>query len=170
MLIPSKIAIRHIAKAIDLDKHAAICVEFRRDSFVASYGNADQFYAESGNNGEHYLSWLRPRIEKFPEGQVHVWDGDEIVGQMEMLPNAAMPEVLYVNLFYVKADRRGTHVANFLQNYFLDLSKRNGCSVGRLSVSPTNDRAISFYKKHGWIDVGCNPTNPKLRLMEFTSL
>jgi hypothetical protein len=38
---------RLVFKPIDLDSHASVCVEFRRDSFVCSFG-VDSFFNEAG--------------------------------------------------------------------------------------------------------------------------
>lgn len=69
-------------KTIDLSLHSDICVEFRIDSFVASFGSPDRFYSDG--NAEQYLESLQAKINKDPRTVVHAWLDGEIVGQMEL--------------------------------------------------------------------------------------
>lgn len=55
---------------IDLDADGALCVRFRRDSFVSSFGSDDAFVRDNGE--QKYLDWLRARICEFPEGCAYV--------------------------------------------------------------------------------------------------
>jgi hypothetical protein len=59
-------------RPIDLVAHAAVCVAFRRDSFICSFG-VDNFFDRAGPNGEQYIERLELRMAKFPAGYVHVW-------------------------------------------------------------------------------------------------
>src|SRR5690606_10452224 len=106
---PKRLAFR----PIDLDSHASVCVVFRRDSFICSFG-VDGFFNEAGPDGVDYIERLRMRTAKFPDGHVHVWDGDEIVGQMEM-QIVDEPRRGYVNLFYLIEEMRGAGVSGELQ-------------------------------------------------------
>lgn len=65
-------------RPIDLDSHSAVCVVFRRDSFICSFG-VDGFFNEAGPNGVNYIERLRLRAAKLSDGYVHVWDGDSIL-------------------------------------------------------------------------------------------
>jgi hypothetical protein len=53
-------------KTIDLEKHREEVVNFRKDSFVVSFGNT------SGFDEDNYLRWLEEKISNFPEGFVLV--------------------------------------------------------------------------------------------------
>ena len=74
---------RLVFEPIDLDAHVLVCVAFQRDSFICSFGK-DGFFNEAGPNGVNYIERLRLRTTKFPDGYVHIWLGDKIVGQIEM--------------------------------------------------------------------------------------
>lgn len=151
-------------KPIDLEAHASVCIAFRRDSFICSFGE-DNFFAEAGPGGVHYIERLRLRILKFPDGYVHIWHGDKIVGQMEM-QILEEPRRGYVNLFYLVETMRGSGVSGELQDYAMDFMRRRGVQVAQLSVSPTNARALAFYRKHGWRDLGLRPGRDNVNLME----
>ena len=151
-------------RSIDLESHAQRCVEFRRDSYLCSF-EVDGFLEEAGPNGERYLQNLPARIAKFPDGYVHIWDGGEIVGQMEM-QILEEPRRGYVNLFYLIEEVRGTGAAEQLQDYAMDFCRRHGVTEVQLSVSPTNVRAIAYYTKHGWRDIGPRPGREFVHLME----
>lgn len=151
-------------KPIDLKADADVCVQFRRDSFICSFGT-DGFFDEAGPNGVEYLQRLRQRQARFPDGYVHVWSRDKIIGQMEM-QILAEPRIGYVNLFYLIPEMRGSGAATALHAYAMAFCARQGVQLVRLSVSPTNVRAIAFYRKHGWRDIGPRPGRENMNLME----
>lgn len=155
---------RLVFKPIDLDAHASVCVAFRRDSYLCSFGR-DGFFNEAGPDGAHYIERLRLRITRFPDGYVHAWHGSKIVGQMEMQV-LEEPRRGYVNLFYLVEAMRGAGVSGELQDYAMDFMRRHGVQVAQLSVSPTNARALAFYYKNGWRDLGLRPGRDDVNLME----
>src|SRR5262245_21752125 len=114
---------RLVFKPIDLETHASVCVAFRHDSYICSFGE-DNFFKEDGPNGVHYIEWLRLRATKFPDGYVHAWYGDKIVGQMEM-QILEDPRCGYVNLFYLVEEMRGSGVSWELQDYAMDFMRRH---------------------------------------------
>jgi ribosomal protein S18 acetylase RimI-like enzyme len=152
---------------IDLERSAELCVAFRRDSYVCSFGDQSRFIADHGPDGAGYLDWLRTRIGEFPAGHVHVWQGRQIVGQMEMRVRDGVPTFLYVNLFYVIPAERGTGVGEVLHRYALHVGRAQGFTMARLGVSPSNQRALAYYRKHGWRDLGRNPAKPGVHAMEL---
>ncbi|PYS23601.1 MAG: hypothetical protein DMG11_25290 [Acidobacteria bacterium] len=83
-------------KSIDLKAHADVCVQFRRDSFICSLAR-DGFFDGAGPNGVDYLEGLRQRQARFPDGYVHLWHRDKIIGQIEM-QILEEPRIGYVNL------------------------------------------------------------------------
>jgi len=149
---------------IDLNVDAQVCVQFRRDSFLCSFG-IDGFLGEAGPNGTHYLERLKNRQSRFPDGYVHVRWHDRIVGQIEM-QILEEPRIGYVNLFYLIPEMRGTGAGTLLHAYAIAFCQRHGVRVMRLSVSPTNLRAMAFYRKHGWRDLGPRPGRENMNLME----
>ena len=155
---------RLVFKPIDLDTHASVCVAFRRDSFMCSFGE-DGFFNEAGPGGMQYIERLRLRITKFPDGYVHAWLGDKIVGQMEM-QILEEPRRGYVNLFYLVKEMRGAGVSGELQGYAMDFMRWHGVRIAQLSVGPTNARALAFYRKHSWRDLGLRPGRDNVKLME----
>jgi ribosomal protein S18 acetylase RimI-like enzyme len=155
---------RLVFKPIDLDAHASVCVAFRRDSYKCSFGK-DGFFNEEGPDGVHYIEWLRLRKAKFPDGYVHAWHSDRIIGQMEM-QILEEPRRGYVNLFYLIEEMRGAGVSGELQDYAMDFMRRHRVQIAQLSVSPTNPRALAFYRKHGWRDLGLRTGRDNVNLME----
>jgi ribosomal protein S18 acetylase RimI-like enzyme len=153
-----------VFKPIDLNLHAPVCVAFRRDSFICSFG-VDGFFKEAGPDGIHYIERLRIRTAKFRDGYVHAWHGDRIVGQMEM-QILDEPRRGYINLFYLIEEMRGTGLSSELQDYAMGFMRRHGVQTAQLSVSPTNTRALAFYHKHGWRNLGLRPGRDDVHLME----
>ena len=150
-------------RTIDLERDAQTAVTFRRDSYLCSFATDEAFAAEA------YLSWLRERISRQPTGHVHVWSGQQIVGQLEMIVQATSPPSGYVNLFYLAPAWRGCGLGAALHRHALEFMRSGGAALVRLSVSPTNARALAYYRKYGWRDLGPCPDDTSLRSMERSS-
>ena len=153
-------------KTIDLSKHADIAIRFREDSFRVSFGHADDFHEADGLGSKRYLEWLSVRIGEYPDLHVHVWCEGEIIGQLEGRFDRQSPTVGYVNLYYLAPEWRGRGLASALDHYMCDVFNGRGCHAVRLSVSPTNARAIKFYTRHGWTDQGPRSDGSEVHLME----
>jgi ribosomal protein S18 acetylase RimI-like enzyme len=154
-------------ETIVLQRHAAVCVAFRRDSFVCSFGSDEGFVRENGPDGARYLAWLKSRIEDQPHGHVHVWCEGSIVGQIEMRVLPGLPISGYVNLFYLLPEMRGCGASSALQRYALQFFRQGRADVARLRVSPTNHRALAYYRKHGWQDLGLDLHRGNVHEMEL---
>jgi hypothetical protein len=57
-------------------------------------------------------------------------------------------------------------VGEFLDNYATQYFHNKQLKCARLSVSPQNNRAIAFYKKMGWKDLGPRQDAPEVNFME----
>ncbi len=159
---------QHLFKPIDLSQHADLCLQFRRDAMACSFADgAERFDQESGPDGEQYLEWLRQRIEELPEGCVHLWEAGNIVGQVELYLQGQQT-IGDVKLLYLIPSARGRGLGEVLHNYVIQVFQQVGVVKARLSVSPTNERAVAFYQKHGWQSLGPRPDLPEVTLMELT--
>lgn len=153
-------------KTVNLAEDSEISVKFREDSFVASFGNADLFYEEDGKGDIRYLEFLAKKIQTDPRFAVHVWENDQIIGQVEIGTLRTDPSIGYVNLYYLKKEKRGHGYAPLLDQYTSKVFKEMGLKKARLSVSPTNARAIKFYERMKWIDLGPREDHPEVHFME----
>lgn len=153
-------------KPVNLERDRDLCVQFRADSFICSFGSANRFYKEDGSGAEDYLRWLRQRMTKIPNSCVHVWKEEQIIGQVEMSHWKHDTNVGYVNLFYLAPEFRGQDFGQQLDQYATHFFKRLGCQSARLNVSPTNRIAMRFYLKHGWVDLGPREDDPEVHDLE----
>lgn len=152
---------------VDFNRHSNLAVEFREDSYLASFSNADLFHEGDGRGSERYLKWLKEKASRDPEAVVHVWLGDAIIGQLELGQFKDDPTLGYVNLFYLKLEYRGAGYSAELHQYMTAYMKRRGFRKAMLSVSPTNLRAIRFYEKNGWKNLGPRPGRSEVLLMRL---
>ena len=153
---------------MDLARHAADCIAFRRDAYLASFGSPDGLDDEMGADNARYLESLRTRIAEVPEGNAHLWHGERIVGQTEMRLVEGESGVGYVNLFYLVPEFRGRGLGRVLHEHAVAVFSRLGRPRLRLSVSTHNAAAIAFYRKLGWVTVGTRPNREPMEIMEFT--
>jgi ribosomal protein S18 acetylase RimI-like enzyme len=149
-------------RTIELPRDANTAVDFRRDSYVCSFGSDDAF-----GRRETYLQWLTDRIARHPAGHVHVWNGDAVIGQIEMHLQPDSPDQGYINLFYLVSSARGHGFGDALHAYAVDFMRVRDARRITLSVSPTNERAVAYYLKHGWRDCGPRPRDRSVHLFEL---
>lgn len=149
---------------INLEQDRETCLEFRIDSYVCSFGSADNFYKEGG--AEHYFDWLKNKIEKNPASAIHVKFQGKIIGQMEMGSFKKTAETGMVNLYYLAPEFRGLGFSAHLDSYAMKFMKECRYKTARLSVSPTNKRAVRYYEKQGWKNLGPRPDYPEVHFME----
>ena len=151
---------------IDLARHAQTCIDFRRDSFFASFGTHEGCDEEMGADGALYLEKLGKRMAEVPEGNSHVWHGERIIGQTEMRL-ADEPNTGYVNLFYLLPEWRRHGLGWRLHQHAVDVFGKRGLRAIRLSVSRSNEPARAFYRRLGWRRVGFRPHKEAVELMEL---
>lgn len=145
----------------------AVCVQFRRDMYATSFGTEEGLEEEMGPGNERYLEQLRAHLAEIPEGNAHLWHGDRIVGQIEMrLPGDAL-HVAHVSLFYIVPEYRGRGLGRMLHAHAVEVGRRRGRRLLRLSVALANQRAITVYRELGWVEVGPKPHRLPMATMEF---
>jgi ribosomal protein S18 acetylase RimI-like enzyme len=148
-------------KPIDLKTHLDTVIRFREDSFVCSYGSPERFEAQK----DQYLAAIERKLDTDPRTAVHVWQGDEIVGQVELGSHKMNPSIGYVNLYYLRPDKRGTGLGVALDEYATRTLRLKGHRSVQLSVSETNERAKRFYQRMGFDDLGPRPDLPDTHFM-----
>jgi GNAT superfamily N-acetyltransferase len=149
-------------RPIDLSAHFRVCVEFICDTFVCSYGSAEGFHQMGGEPA--YRGGLKNLLEVFPEGCVHVWRDERIVGQIEM---SLRPDLglVFLNLLYLVPSERGSGIGSDVHAYMVRTCADRGYARMQLSVSPTNHQAVRYYAKHGWRDLGPRPDRAYVHAM-----
>ncbi|MEM7245756.1 MAG: GNAT family N-acetyltransferase [Acidobacteriota bacterium] len=155
-----------VFREIDVERDAETCIQFRADSFACSFGSDERFYQEAGPGCQHYLDVLRRRNEELPGSCVHAWLDDRIVGQVELRLHPQRADVGRVLLFYLEPEHRGRGLAAQLDGYAIEILSGAGCSRASLRVSPTNEPAIRFYRRQGWIDRGPDPDHPEVHVFD----
>lgn len=148
-------------ETIDLDRHASLCVQFSRDTFVCSFGDDARFEGPA-----NYLAWLSEGIDLHPGGHLHLWRDGRIIGQIAMRVRSGPPPLGYINHFYLVPEVRGSGAADVMHAHALDYLRGAGARVARLSVSPSNARARAFYASRGWRDLGPRPGQEHVHYME----
>lgn len=146
---------------------ADTCVAFRREMYVTAFGTDEGIDDEMGPQNATYLEQLRQRMAEIPEGNVHLWHGDRIVGQLEMRLLENEPHVGYMSLIFVSPEARGHGLGRRLHEYAAEVSRARGKRLMRLSVSLTNVPAIMFYRRLGWQMAGTRAHRQPMAIMEF---
>ena len=152
---------------IDLARHKELCLEFKIDTFVVSFGNAERFYGPHREGIDLYLKQLEGRLLDDRACCVHVWLGGEIIGQIEaVIRELSSGEVGgYVSLYYLVPAHRGKGFGEDLDAYATTFFKRHGLEVAHLNVSPSNERAVRLYERCGWRNFG-ERRESEVQLME----
>ncbi len=153
-------------KPINLQKHAGLCLQFISDTHLCSYGPMDDF-SEEGQTPQRFLDRIAAKLADDPESCLHVWQGDSIVGQINF-GTFRDPAIGYLSFFYVAPEWRGTGVAAEMDAFVTRRFRQRGYKTARLSVTVFNERALRFYRKCGWADIGPREDNPAAHNMEKT--
>ena len=149
-------------KTIDLARDMETCIRFRKDSYLISFGNLDQFEKD-------ILTYERRMIERigyFPQGNCHLWRGGEIIGQTEM-KFVEDERIGYVSFFYLAPEVRGMGYGEALHLRAVREFKAVGKECLKLSVSPENGRALAYYRKMGWTSLGPRPGREHMLLFSY---
>lgn len=144
----------------------AACARLCRDMYVASFGTAEGLEETMGPGDGAYLEQLRAKIERFPEGNAHLWRDGRIAGQLEMRLLDEEPDVAYLSLIHVDAAWRGQGLGKRLHEYAVEASRARGRRLMRLTVAQRNRAAIAFYRRLGWVVVGTRPHRMPVVVME----
>ena len=64
-------------RPIDLSTSSEICILFREDSFIVSFGDSKKFYEDDQRGAQRYIDWLRKKSQKDPASVVHIWEGSK---------------------------------------------------------------------------------------------
>lgn len=106
---------------------------------------------------ERYLSWVGDCVAA-DDRLVTVADSDDgsegLAGYVFVLPEsmAMVWDAAVLNEIYVSPDRRGTDLADDLMDAALTVAREQDLPLDRivLDVDPGNDRARTFYDRHGF--------------------
>lgn len=132
-------------EAIDVMKHQAKVITFRKDSFRVSFGDTSGFGDE-----EDYLRWLEEKKHAFPAGFMLVREKDAYIGQLELSIKEYNGESIgYIHLFYLVPEKRGQGKGLELYQYAKQFFLQYKVASYELRVSPSNTAAINFYRKIG---------------------
>lgn len=135
---------------INLKLHSEIAIQFRADSFFVSFGSNKDFYGDDGMGAKRYLDWLtNNNVSAY-----HVWDNQNIVGQIELGNYVNDATIGYVNLYYLAPSYRNKGLGKILDDFTTAYFKERKIKKILLSVSLTNTYAQKFYEKQGWQNLG----------------
>lgn len=151
---------------LDLDRHGPAAIALAREAFVESFGSTERFDAEAGADGSGLVQQLRRRQTADP---TTVWGATEdgrLVGLLVLGRFEEIPPVGHLALIAVAPEGRGSGLADQLLVLAQETLARSGFDRARLRVAARNARALRFYQRHGWADVGESPLLPGLRVFE----
>jgi RimJ/RimL family protein N-acetyltransferase len=148
-------------RTIDLAAHSQVVLRFRDESIRDGGGTL-----EKDRSDRQYLNWLRERIAAEPRFAVHAWKDAEIIGEILLDRYWHDPTAGWVNRYYVVPAERGTGAATELDAYTEDVFTSLGMTKARLAAFPHNERALRFYLRQGWTDLGPAPWEPRVHLLE----
>ena len=148
-------------RTIDLAAHSQVVLRFRDEFMRDGYGTLDP-----DRTDRQYLSRLRQKIAAEPRFAVHAWKGDEIVGEVVLDRYYHDPSAGWVNRHYVVEVERGTGAAEELDAYTQQTFTELGLTRAYVATFPQNERAIRFYLRQGWTDLGPPAWQPRVHLLE----
>lgn len=150
---------------IDIEKTRELCIRFRRDTAIVSFGH-DRDIVDMPGGVDGYIDKLREWQSRLPGGCVHAFESSTIVGQIELdLVQEDARTIGFVRLFYIVPERRGFGLGRELDRYASDFFEARNLSEMRLRVAITNTAARNFYRAVGWTELGTSATDARLLVM-----
>ncbi len=131
-------------RTIDADTDAQLCWENQRDACFATFGNDRHLMPR-----HRHLRWLREKIEEFPDGFVLAFQDDQCIGELQLQVPYGL-STGYINLYHVRASFRGKGYGRLLHACADRYFRSWEATRIELHVSPTNQRAIRFYRAMGY--------------------
>lgn len=137
-------------KLVDLKNNLDMCLAFRRDAHILSYGNDSTF------NSDECTDWFNSLKQNNPNGFLHVIANQKIIGQLEFKSAVKKENDLtgYINLIYLHPEYRNKGYGAMLENHMLSTFRSDHCTAAYLRYLPANKAAGYFYKKQGWTTIG----------------
>ncbi|HIF6194372.1 TPA: GNAT family N-acetyltransferase [Vibrio parahaemolyticus] len=136
---------------IEMDDTLDLCMQFRRDAHAVSFGN------DVGFSVDETKAWFTKLSTFDDSGFYHVLKNNEVIGQIEFR-NGLMDEqgikFGYINLLYLLPEFRNNGLGKELVDFICAQFKNEQCAYAQFRYIPANLQAVSFYRKHGWFDVG----------------
>jgi RimJ/RimL family protein N-acetyltransferase len=148
-------------RTIDLTAHSQVVLRFRDESIRDGGGTIDK-----DRSDRQYLVWLRERIAAEPRFAVHVWKDADIIGEVLLDRYWHDPAAGWVNRHYVIPSERGTGAAAELDAYTETVFTELGMTRAYVAAFPNNERAMRFYLRQGWNDLGPAAWQPRVHLLE----
>jgi len=112
-----------IFEVINLDQHFDICYEFRRDSFICSFGT-EVGYEESVVG---YQAKIHERLNNSHWFYLHIWHDEKIIGQLEFKSFSFLERTGYIHLIYITPEFRGLGVADKAESVIVERLKELYC-------------------------------------------
>ncbi|MGB6406562.1 MAG: GNAT family N-acetyltransferase [Planococcus donghaensis] len=144
---------------INPEKQSERVIEFRKDSFKVSFGDAVDF------DEIEYLHWLKEKTTDYPDGFVVIEEDGKLIGQLELsIREYEGKRIGYVNLYYLVPESRGKGRGKELHAYAKEFFKNRRVKEFHLRVAPTNTPAIKFYHKLGMEELGPEVNGKVIRM------
>lgn len=139
-------------------------LDFRLDTYIESFQTDKGFGDSVGGSFNEYQATIISRMAQGTRRYIRAFYKDQVLGQLEYAFTSPLPELGYINLFYLVPEWRGKGIANLLMDYLVLEMKQQQLKGILLSVSKTNQRAQAFYKKYGFTPA---PLAGKRRASEY---
>lgn len=152
---------------LDLQRHGATAISLGREAFVESFESPERFEQEHGPDGDGLLPFLHARAANEPRWVTAAEEDGRLVGLLVLGTLAGPPARGHLMLLVVEPAARGTGLASRLLAHAVTMLRELGWDRARLHVTQRNVRAMRFYLREGWSDVGEHPGVPGVRILEL---
>lgn len=133
---------------MDLEKRGQRFLDCYKDAWIQAHGSLEGF-------SDIYLEVAKKRSREFPMSVLEAFLGDKSVGILEL--NIGRDEEQgagCIAFYYMDEPYRGKGLAVQLLGEATSIYRRLGRRSLRLRVAETNKRAIAFYQKFGFRQIG----------------
>ncbi len=151
---------------LDLAAHGPAVIALARMAFVESFGSLERFEAQHGPDGTGVLTELSGRQARHPWALWGAVEDGVLRGLLVLGSLDERPPIGHVVIISVVPEARGTGLGSALLAHAARTLAAAGFVRARLRAGERNRRALRFYLREGWSDVGPHPAVPGMRVLE----
>ncbi|MCK5115538.1 MAG: GNAT family N-acetyltransferase [Candidatus Aegiribacteria sp.] len=133
-------------RAFSVDRDRDMICAFLRDT-KESVGDIVEDHAA---DCEHYIKAVLSTQKRDNAFCVVVCEDNSAIGFVDIFAMKSKPGVGFMRFIYLIPECRGRSHGKLLLDYSISVLKEYDCRVIVLDVSRNNNKAIQFYKNHGW--------------------
>lgn len=153
-------------RPIKIQEHPELLLQFQADAYRISFADENKFTQRFGPGGLGYLQWLKEQQKQDDRSVMHLWQNEQIVGQVELGRDKGSSALGFIYFFYLVPSARNQGLGKRMEKYAVEYFRSLGIVKMRLHVTSLNELALKFYANLGWKRIADPESSAKVICLE----